>query len=137
MNRLGLWFEHDGIVVDVKSGDPTPDDVHVIHFAWSAKKRVIIETTLKAFMAMGKNSRVVNDESTLKPSIIVERARSQLDRADYHLLGRNCQHFARWCVKGSAFSSQVFNFCAFGAAFGLVVVLASAMGMAAAAGAMW
>jgi len=31
----------------------------------------------------------------------VERARSQIGLADYHLLfGQNCEHFAWWCTTG-------------------------------------
>ena len=138
-NLLGLGFEHDGIVVDVKANPTTPEDVKVVHFAWNERddRRVIVETTLDVFMAMGTNTRIVDVEFTVNPSLVVNRARSQLGRADYNLLGRNCQHFAHWCCHGNAFSREVFKYSAFGAAFDLVVAFAGFFGMAAARGSMW
>ncbi len=138
VNSFGIAFEHDGIVVGVS--DPADSTkIEVVHFAWSepAERRVIVITTLQSFLAMGANARVVAELPSFSPEKVVARARSQLGRADYHLFGRNCQHFAHWCYLGSAFSRQIFKLCAFGTAFGLVVVVAGTMGMAAARGGMW
>ena len=139
VNSFGIAFEHDGIVVGVS--DPADSTkIEVVHFAWSepAERRVIVSTTLQAFLAMGDGARVVvAEQPSFSSEGVVVRARSQLGRADYNIFGRNCQHFAHWCYHGSAFSRQVFNFSAFGAAFGMVVVLAGIMGMAAARGGMW
>ena len=138
-NSFGVCFEHDGIVVDVVPGAISSREVEVVHFAWHehAQKRVVVKTTLEAFMEMGVSTRIIPVALGDAPEVIVKRALSQQGRADYHLFGRNCQHFGHWCVFGSAYSRQVFKFCAFGASFGLVVSLACIVGMSVARGSMW
>jgi Lecithin retinol acyltransferase len=133
-NSFGLGFEHDGIVVAVQPNAMTPKDVQVIHFAWNQKAdtRLITETTMDVFLDMGNNARVVGTEYAFPHSTIVERARSQIGRPNYNLLGQNCQHFARWCCQGSAFSKELFKYSVIGATFGLVVALAGILGITAA-----
>ena len=41
------------------------------------------------------------------PDEVVRRAQSQLGKADYQLLGRNCEHFAAWCVTGQSERDEV------------------------------
>ena len=114
-NSMGLAFEHDGIVADTASN---PEQVIVIHYAPAG----IAETTLSQFMKMGDNARIVSEITSLSSTVIVDRARSHLGRADC----RNCQHFVHWCYHGSAYSRLVFLF---GFGFGLAIVLASIFGM--------
>jgi hypothetical protein len=126
INSWGIRFEHDGIVVDVgESG------IAVMHFAWSKDDSlpVIRKTKLQEFMAMGKNTKIVTSESAFHPDIVVSRAYSQQGRADYHLLGRNCQHFGSWCYRGSEFSRSVFNMSAVGAGLGVAISVVCIAGM--------
>ena len=114
-NSMGLAFEHDGIVA---SFEANPEQVIVIHYAPVG----IAETTLSQFMKMGDNARIVSEITSLSSTVIVDRARSHLGRADC----RNCQHFVHWFYHGSAYSRLVFLF---GFGFGLAIVLASIFGM--------
>ena len=121
-NSMGLAFEHDGIVVDIASNpgvleitEGNPEQVIVIHYAPAG----IAETTLSQFMKMGDNARIVSEITSLSSTVIVDRARSQLGRAD-------CKHFVHWCYHGSAYSRLLFLF---GFGFGLAIVLASIFGM--------
>jgi hypothetical protein len=56
--------------------------------------------------------------------LAVQRAKSQLGKAGFHLLFRNCEHFANWCVKGRWESSQVAQAAGL-IALGAFVLLAS------------
>lgn len=51
--------------------------------------------------------RVVSHPWTFSPEKIVERAESQLGRADFNLVNANCEHFATWCATGRWASQQV------------------------------
>lgn len=44
------------------------------------------------------------------PDETIERARSRVGEASYHLLTNNCEHFAIWCKIGIGESSQVRSF---------------------------
>ena len=137
VNRWGISFKHDGIVVDVSDSSDAAI-IEVLHFAWQAaeEKRVICSTTLEGFLACGTNARIISAQSSFTPAVVVARARSQLGRADYNLFGRNCQHFAYWCYNGSAFSREVFRISAFGAGVGLAIAFVSIIGMGLARGSM-
>eukprot|EP00798_Chlamydomonas_sp_ICE-L_P017370 gene17370-biopygen26313 len=134
VNPIGLKFEHDGIVSAVPEGYSSAADIKVIHYAGSEPhgKRLISETTLAEFLAVGSSARVVNARCRFSPLEVVKRARSQLGRADYNVLGRNCQHFGSWCYEGAAFSREVFKYGVIGTSFGLVVSIVGiiAIGMA-------
>lgn len=41
---------------------------------------------------------------------VVARARSKIGTAEYNLFGKNCEHFATWCIEGFGSSSQVNEF---------------------------
>eukprot|EP00798_Chlamydomonas_sp_ICE-L_P001077 gene1077-biopygen2439 len=134
VNPIGLKFEHDGIVSAVSEGYSSAADIKVIHYAWSEPhgKRLISETTLAEFLAVGSSARVVNARCRFSPLGVVKRARSQLGRADYNVLERNCQHFGSWCYEGAAFYREVFKYGVIGTSFGLVVSIVGiiAIGMA-------
>eukprot|EP00798_Chlamydomonas_sp_ICE-L_P010535 gene10535-biopygen4950 len=134
---IGLNFEHDGIVSAVPERIQrysSAADIKVIHYAWSEPhgKRLISETTLAEFLAVGSSARVVNARYRFSPEEVVRRARSHLGRADYHLFGMNCQHFGSWCYEGSAFSREVFKYGVIGTSFGLVVSIAGIIAIVAA-----
>eukprot|EP00798_Chlamydomonas_sp_ICE-L_P002120 gene2120-biopygen12164 len=134
VNPIGIKFEHDGIVSAPPEGYSSAADIKVIHYAGSEPhgKRLISETTLAEFLAVGSSARVVNARCRFSPLEVVKRARSQLGRADYNVLGRNCQHFGSWCYEGAAFSREVFKYGVVGTSFGLVVSIVGiiAIGMA-------
>ena len=138
-NALGMAYEHDGIVVAVS--DPMDATrISVAHFARpeAAGRLEIMETTLAAFLAMGADARVVTHPSDFTAEEVVGRARSQLGRADYNLLGRNCQHFAHWCYHGSpSFSRQVSAFGLNTIMLGLGIVIGGVLTMHASRGRMW
>ncbi len=138
-NAMGLAFEHDGIVADVPQNASSAEDITVIHFAWteSVAKRTIVEVSLATFMRQGDHARIVSDVPSFDADRIAAHARSQLGRADHHLMGRNCQHFAHWCRHGSAFSQEVRRYSVLGASFGIAVLLAGLLGMHCARGGMW
>eukprot|EP00798_Chlamydomonas_sp_ICE-L_P032850 gene32850-biopygen3912 len=134
VNPIGIKFEHDGIVSAPPEGYSSAADIKVIHYAGSEPhgKRLISETTLAEFLVVGSSARVVNARCRFSPLEVVKRARSQLGRADYNVLGRNCQHFGSWCYEGAAFSREVFKYGVIGTSFGLVVSIVGiiAIGMA-------
>eukprot|EP00798_Chlamydomonas_sp_ICE-L_P008921 gene8921-biopygen2822 len=134
VNPIGIKFEHDGIVSAPPEGYSSAADIKVIHYAGSEPhgKRSISETTLAEFLVVGSSARVVNARCRFSPLEVVKRARSQLGRADYNVLGRNCQHFGSWCYEGAAFSREVFKYGVIGTSFGLVVSIVGiiAIGMA-------
>lgn len=50
---------------------------------------------------------IYNDpKDCLEPDEVIERARSRIGEKEYHLIGKNCEHFATWCKTGKAFSRQ-------------------------------
>ena len=53
---------------------------------------------------------------------IAERAYSQIG-APYGLFGRNCEHFATWCVTGVPRSYQLYNYTAVAGVMSLGLVL--------------
>eukprot|EP00798_Chlamydomonas_sp_ICE-L_P008962 gene8962-biopygen2866 len=134
VNPIGIKFEHDGIVSAPPEGYSSAADIKVIHYAGSEPhgKRLISETTLAEFLVVGSSARVVNARCRFSPLEVVKRARSQLGRADYNVLGRNCQHFGSCCYEGAAFSREVFKYGVIGTSFGLVVSIVGiiAIGMA-------
>eukprot|EP00798_Chlamydomonas_sp_ICE-L_P032861 gene32861-biopygen8666 len=134
VNPIGIKFEHDGIVSAPPEWYSSAADIKVIHYAGSEPhgKRLISETTLAEFLVVGSSARVVNARCRFSPLEVVKRARSQLGRADYNVLGRNCQHFGSWCYEGAAFSREVFKYGVIGTSFGLVVSIVGiiAIGMA-------
>eukprot|EP00798_Chlamydomonas_sp_ICE-L_P008669 gene8669-biopygen15572 len=123
VNPIGIKFEHDGIVSAPPERYSSAADIKVIHYAGSEThgKRLISETTLAEFLVVGSSARVVNARCRFSPLEVVKRARSQLGRADYNVLGMNCQHFGSWCYEGAAFSREVFKYGVVGTSFGLVV----------------
>ncbi|MDR1867461.1 MAG: lecithin retinol acyltransferase family protein [Treponema sp.] len=93
------------------------DDLHVIHFAAeqgeeiNATNAYIYETTLEKFLK--GNAGFVDNTSLAQysPQEIIRRARANIGtgKGDYNLMFHNCEHFARWCKTGKAYSIQVRN----------------------------
>ena len=81
----------------------------MIHFSGEPGRTAgasIRRTSREAFLRGGA-AVVVRHRHTLPPEQVLERAESRLGEAGYHLLFRNCEHFARWCVGRSPVSPQV------------------------------
>lgn len=101
----GFW--HHGILCA---------DGSVIHYGGMNGKKTlknakILRTTADEFKSVqGRPIHIVNYPATRKcfPTEQVERrAASQIGQQDYHLIFRNCETFARWCVTGEQRSFQV------------------------------
>jgi hypothetical protein len=55
---------------------------------------------------------VVKYQDTLPDTEVIQRARSRIGVQGYHLLYRNCQHFATWCKLGNSDSTGVSSLLA-------------------------
>ena len=112
-------FSHHGIDI----GDGT-----VIH--WSGepgqKANAVVRRTTFADFARGSVIRVQRYGARSDADVIIARAESRLGSNGYDLVANNCEHFARWCVTGTAGSSQVVRVATAGG-----VAIASAGGAAA------
>jgi hypothetical protein len=110
---------HDGIYLG---------DGHVIHLvappgAGKAGARVRIDTL--AVFAAGRPVTIRPYASNQDPDVIIARATSRLGDGGYHLICKNCQHFARWCATGDHVSDQVESVAATSSTIGAPVVAAS------------
>ena len=96
--RQGYW--HHGI----DCGDGT-----VIHYTGELlhHRNASVRRTTMAEFAKGGKIEAVAHETHHAPEAVIERAESRRGEAGYHLLANNCEHFAEWCMTGSAESSQV------------------------------
>ena len=104
----GITYDHDAIVTHTSSDLA---EFSIIHFAKVNDKLQITESDLPSFLKDGKNPRIVQEPvHCYSDDVIVQRARSQLGTANYHVLGKNCQHFARWCCTGKAFSHEIYDY---------------------------
>lgn len=82
-------------------------DGSVIHYAgapWRKGDTSIVRWTLSQFAG---DSAVSSLPHSTDPDIVCARAESRLGEDDYHVLARNCEHFARWCVEGEWRSPQI------------------------------
>ena len=98
--RLG--YTHHGI--DLGDG-------RVVHYSGLAdglRSGPVAITSLARF-ARGRAVRVVHHPDQDAPEVVVRRALSRLAEDEYHLLFRNCEHFATWAATGRARSPQVRN----------------------------
>ena len=128
VGRVG--YTHHGI--DVGDG-------RVIHYSGEPGKSKVHATiryaTLEEF-ADGGEVKVRKYGKRFSPDETVERAESKLGERDYHLLGRNCEHFATWCVTGRHTSEQVNGAVAVGGVGTTTAAAAAAgVGVISAAGA--
>lgn len=117
----GLFvFEHHGIVSAVPGSVPSRDtllsDIRVVHFSLPPEggneENRVVETSLDYFLRDGSDARLVHpaDDPAFEPDVVVARALSQLGKTRYDIGFKNCEHFATWCVHGSAFSRQVYQY---------------------------
>lgn len=98
VKRFGYW--HHGI----DCGDGL-----VIHYTGEPReyRNAAVRKTPVEDFAKGGRIRVVRHRNRLDPDIVVQRAESRLDETGYHPVRNNCEHFARWCVTGTAESRQI------------------------------
>lgn len=105
---LGSGYWHHGI----QAG---PDEV--IHFNGGPLTKlfsaVSLERTSVASFLSGGERQVVRYRQCDPPSLVMKRAFDALNNetfvrwnGNYNLLERNCEHFARWCKTGKAWSEQ-------------------------------
>lgn len=67
----------------------------------------VVRTSLAEF-AGGRTVRVRNEPpASFSPEEVADRALAHVDRAGYHLVVDNCEHFATWCATGRRESRQV------------------------------
>ncbi len=78
----------------------------VIHLSRAAGR--VTTTTLEGF-ADGRKVYVVETSPAFSSADIVQRATSRLHQPGYCLFTNNCEHFARWCREGRAYSVQVLG----------------------------
>lgn len=94
-----LYWHHgidagDGTVIHL-SGEPGQS-------AQARVQRVCLESFLR-----GGTGRTVTHRRQLPADEVMARAGSRLGETGYHLLFKNCEHFARWCMGRSMVSRQV------------------------------
>ncbi len=66
-----------------------------------------VSITTREEFGRGRRIAGVAHARRLDPEVAVERALGRLGEDRYHLLFRNCEHFATWAVTGQRRSSQV------------------------------
>lgn len=86
-------------------------DGRVVHYSGLAEglRSGPVAVTSRGRFARGRRIRVVRHRDQDPPDVAVERALSRLGEDQYHLLFRNCEHFATWAVTGRSRSPQVRN----------------------------
>lgn len=128
VGRVG--YTHHGI--DVGDG-------RVIHYSGEPGKSKahasIRYATLEEF-AQGGKVKVREYGKRFEADQTVARAESKLGEGHYDLFGRNCEHFASWCVTGRHTSGQVNGAVAAGGVASTTAVAAAAgVGVVSAVGA--
>ncbi len=119
-DHLFVWRRHRGIpfqhhAIDI--GDGT-----VVHFTdgaggvagpgMDANRFAIGRTPREELTPEGRGTlHTVRHEQPLPAEEVVTRAIESVGRQGYHLVFDNCEHFANWCVLGSADSRQVSTAC--------------------------
>ncbi|TLY22016.1 MAG: hypothetical protein E6K68_04215 [Nitrospirae bacterium] len=115
IRRLG--FYHHAIIVGGDAALLSPVMVIDNDKGFGVSRRTLHE------VAAGDPVKVVAiPQSPEHAAAIVERAYSQLG-APYDLFGRNCEHFATWCVTGVPRSYQLYNYTAVAGVMSLGLVL--------------
>lgn len=81
----------------------------VIHFGdvRPDKARGTIRKDTVQIFSSGDRIEVVRYGRCFNPPEVVRRARSRLNEGEYHLIFKNCEHFAVWCKIGVQRSVQV------------------------------
>jgi hypothetical protein len=98
-----LTYLHHGIDV----GDGTVVHARPADFRNPFGGGRVMRTSLAEF-AEGRTVRVRNEPpAAFPPEEVADRALAHVDRAGYHLVVDNCEHFATWCATGRRESRQV------------------------------
>jgi hypothetical protein len=116
-------FSHHGIYC----GDGT-----VIHF--SKNNNFKISRTSLAEFAQGKIINIIEHYKSEQPSVVFNRAVSQLGKSGYSLFDNNCEHFATWCKTGRKESAQVRTAFAIGGGASATAAVSGLAGLSSAAG---
>lgn len=116
--RVARWgYSHHGI--DCGDG-------RVVHFAGEPgmKLGALVTCTSLEHFARGGEVEIASSPNAGQADQIVRRALSRVGEGGYSLLWNNCEHFARWCQTGQAFSYQVRRGQLLAGAVGVAVRLA-------------
>jgi hypothetical protein len=91
-------YTHHGIAIS---------PYQAIHFDAGPARATVRYVWLTDF-ARGRDVKVrVHRDAKFAPDEVVQRAQSQLGKADVQLLGRNGEHFAAWCVTDQSEGDEV------------------------------
>jgi uncharacterized protein YwlG (UPF0340 family) len=82
-------------------------DGSVIHYTGQSDFKVFIERTSIVDFAKGQRIGTVAYVGCDSPENVVKRAATCLGEAGYHLVFKNCEHFATFCKTGTTRSDQV------------------------------
>jgi len=102
-----IW--HHAIVTTT---NPNP---RVIHYKKSNCETIIKETALSDATQCDiccDDLYLIKYQDCYNADYTALRARKLLDKGNYNLLKKNCEHFSSWCKTGSTKSKQVEVFCA-------------------------
>lgn len=97
--RRGLYFHHG---VDMGDG-------RVVHYAGLADglRAGPVDVVDMDRFAAGRTVKVIRHKGRLSPRETLSRALSRVGEERYHVVWRNCEHFATWAVTGKANCRQV------------------------------
>jgi hypothetical protein len=94
----GFW--HHGVYVG---------DASLIHYSGEVGRKrdaSICRVSGSEFLS-GTDGEVVPHDRSFTPNDVVARAETRLGETGYHVVFRNCEHFANWCKEGDARSEHV------------------------------
>jgi hypothetical protein len=102
--RVGEQTLYTHHAVDVGSGMV----IEYVSTNGSKRHSIVTRRTIEEF-AQGGRVVTVDYAIKLDPEEAAARAETLLGSGDYDFLHNNCEHFATWCVTGTATSAQIEN----------------------------
>lgn len=119
--RSDLSYSHHGIVLEVQT-----NSFLIIHYAitlemlWDSLVEgslyfaEVIQSEWKVDLDSSSEELYLNHYDQIKcfsNEETVRRAMKAIGKRGYSLMNNNCEHWARWCRTGDAYSEQVSNIC--------------------------
>ena len=142
-DHVFVWRHHHGVpfqhhAIDLGNGDAvhfTDGDGSVARPGSDSDRFEIQVTSMDVVTRSGRDAiHVVSHRERLDPTLVVQRAMSQVGRKGYHLLFDNCEHFACWCVLDRDESRQVSVACERLSAAGVKAIAATTVRAASSIG---